>query len=1163
MNKKSYIVIGSILATTTVAVAWLTQNISKVPFLKNADPFLVQAIVLVIGIVAAAVSAWIMTRGDKKPAAGAGGAAQAEAEEVTDLDELLGEAEARLAVAQQEKDSKLGKISAILLVGEAGSAKTTTMVQSGAEPESLAGQVYEENNILPTPAANFWFAHHHVFIEMGGKLLGDSDAWKKLIGRLQPSKAAALLGTAEEVPRAALVCVDAENLLSPSPDPLAATARKLRTQLTEVSRLLGINLPVYVLFTRSDRLLFFTEYFSKLNNEEATRILGATLPIEQDRKGIYAELESTRLAAAFEKVFRQLCNARPAFLSRETDNMQLAGMYEFPREFRKIHQALVRFLVELCRPSQLTVAPFLRGFYFSGVRPIVVNEVAPTAPAARSEAAGGRMGATGMFRAGAGGAAAGGQRIVGQRKVPQWLFLSHFFHDLLLGDPAAKGASSSSIRASMPRRIVLLSATVLCLIYSICLLVSFGKNRELANSVKQAAQGIAAASATADAGASLDSLQRLETLRQALEKLTKYNRQGAPWSYRWGLYVGNDLYPDARKLYFADFHRMLLAPTQDTMVASMRRLPAAPGPTDEYTPPYKSLKAYLETTSNHDKATRDFLPPVLLDRWGASRNVDPDRMALAQKQFEFYTDELKIANPFPSDNDAAVIGNARHYLAQFGGLQRVYQAMLADAAKASQPINFNKRFLASAEEVIDNYEVGAAFTKAGWDFMKGALRDPGKYFEGEAWVLGPQSTTDIDRTKLAQQLASMYYSDFVKEWRAYMKAASVVRYTGLPDASKKLQALSGNQSPLLELFWLASQNIPADSPDVAAAFQPVQTVVPYTKVEQFIAAPNQAYMGTLLTLQASVDSLAQNPNNNDAGKNQTLTNATAAHASARQVAQVFRPDPDAHMDALVLKLMEDPITYVENLLRSLGPATLNANGRNFCAEYRAMFNKFPFNPSSKTDATVDEVNGIFKNPDGKLWKFYNENLAKFLPKQGGDYVPTTADGITLTPGFVAFFKQSAAFGTSLYAGGTPDPHFTYTLKPVPSEGIQGATLNLDGQEISYSGAIMASKTLNWQPSGPHGAKGIYKPGDFEWDSEEGLWAIFKFFYQADRAEPSPSGNAYTLDWTIRSGKDQRAVKLPSGHELTVRFQVDMGSFPMVFQKNFFARLACVADVAKQ
>lgn len=1159
MNKKNYIIIGSILVSFTVFVAWLGMNIRKIPGLSHADPFVIQAIVMVIGLISAAVVTMIMSKKKSGGDEGGGGGAQAEAAEVTDMDDLLAEAEARLAVAQQEKDTKLGKLPAIILLGEPGTAKTTTMVQSGAEPESLAGQVYEENNILPTPAANFWFAHHTVFVEMGGKLLGNSDAWKSLIGRLQPNKAAALLGTAEQVPRAALVCVDSESLLSPSPDPLAATARNLRTQLAEVSQLLGINLPVYVLFTRSDRMLFFTEYFSKLNNEEATRILGATLPIAMDRKGIYAEQETTRLGIVFENLFRKLCNARPTFLARENDYLQQAGMYEFPREFRKIHQALVRFLVELCRPSQITVGPFLRGFYFSGVRPIMVNEVAPAAPLAQSEAAGGRMGATGMFRAKAGMApAAGGQRIVGQRKVPQWLFLGHFFNDLLLADAAAKGASSSSIRASMPRRILLLTATVLCLLYSILLLVSFGKNRTLANNVKQAAQGMSVAALPAGEAASLDSLKRLETLRQSLEVLTKYNRQGAPLSYRWGLYIGNDLYPDVRKLYFADFHRLLLAPTQDTIVASLRGLPGTPGPTDDYTTPYQSLKAYLETTSNHDKTTRDFLPPVLLDRWTTPRNVDPERAQLAQKQFEFYSDELKLANPYSSDNDAASIGNARHYLSQFGGLQRVYQAMLAAAATKGQPINFNKRFPGSADEVIDNYTVQAAFTKPGWDFMKGELRDPGKYFEGEPWVLGPQSSTDIDRTKLAQQLASLYYSDFVKEWRAYMKGASVVRYASLPDAAKKLAVLSGNQSPLLELFWLASQNTGVDVPDVAGAFQPVQTVVPPTKVEQYIAPPNQTYMGTLLTLQASLDSLAQSPTNNDAGKNTTLANATAAHGSARQVAQAFRPDPEAHMDATVQKLMEDPITYVENLLRSLGPATLNAAGRNFCGDYRAMFTKFPFNRTSKADATVDDVNAIFKNPGGKFWKFYADNLAKLLPKQGADYVPATVDGVTLTPAFVNFFKKAANFGDSLYAGNTPDPHFTYTLKSVASDGIEGAVLNLDGQQISYSGSNMVSKALTWQATGAHAVKATYKRGgDNDWDTEEGLWAIFKFFYQADRTVPS--GGAYILEWVMRSGKDSKPVTIEGGKQLTVRFQVDV---PM-FQKDFFAGLACVADVAKE
>ena len=338
------------------------------------------------------------------------------------------------------------------------------------------------------------------------------------------------------------------------------------------------------------------------------------------------------------------------------------------------------------------MGPFLRGFYFSGVRPIIVNEMAPAAPTPAESQAAGRMGATGMFRYGGAAQPAGAApRVIGTKKVPQWLFLGHFFNDLLLADAAAKSASASSIRASMPRRILLLSAAALCLMYSGALLVSYRHNRTLANNVKDAAQAIASVDTSGSAVASLDSLQRLETLRQSLEILTKYNREGAPWGYRWGLYIGNDLYPQVRQLYFSDFGKLLLTPTQNIMVDFMRTLPNTPtGPEYGYT--YNSLKAYLETTSNHDKATHSFLPPVLLDRWSANRNVDPQRLQLAQKQFDFYSDELKIANPLSSDNDAAAIGKARFYLNLFAGLERVYQAMLSDAAKTGPPINFNKHF---------------------------------------------------------------------------------------------------------------------------------------------------------------------------------------------------------------------------------------------------------------------------------------------------------------------------------------------------------------------------------------------------------------------------------------------------------------------------------------
>jgi len=71
MNKKNYIILASILGTFALAVEWLHANTNRIPGLEHADPFVIQVIVTVVGILAAAVAAWIMTKGNKKSGAGA------------------------------------------------------------------------------------------------------------------------------------------------------------------------------------------------------------------------------------------------------------------------------------------------------------------------------------------------------------------------------------------------------------------------------------------------------------------------------------------------------------------------------------------------------------------------------------------------------------------------------------------------------------------------------------------------------------------------------------------------------------------------------------------------------------------------------------------------------------------------------------------------------------------------------------------------------------------------------------------------------------------------------------------------------------------------------------------------------------------------------------
>jgi type VI secretion system protein ImpL len=343
------------------------------------------------------------------------------------------------------------------------------------------------------------------------------------------------------------------------------------------------------------------------------------------------------------------------------------------------------------------------------------------------------------------------------------------------------------------------------------------------------------------------------------------------------------------------------------------------------------------------------------------------------------------------DNDAFSIEHARTYLKQFAGAERVYAFMLAEAGKNNPPVDYNRQFPGASQAVTETHVVPGAFSKGGFAFMKDAIAHADRYFNGEQWVLGDQLAGNIDRAALAQGLRDRYYSDFVKQWRTYIKSASVVRYAGLKDATTKLAQLSGNQSPLLELFALASTNTAVDEPALAKIFQPVQSVVPPGATDRFIAPPNQNYMNALLTIQSSLEGIANQPGvPNDAAAAQTVTNANQAKVNSRQMAQAFTIDSEGHIEASVQKLLEDPITYLDAMLRSIDTPEINAGGKALCGGFRPVLNKYPFNPNATSEATVADVNALFHKPDGMLWTFYEQKMQKVLMRQGTQYVPNPA-----------------------------------------------------------------------------------------------------------------------------------------------------------------------------
>jgi len=102
-----------------------------------------------------------------------------------EIDSLVRDAESRW-LHPTWQGAKLSNLPVVFVIGEPGSTKTSTLLNSGLDPELLAGNVYQDNAVAPTRAANFWFARGMVFVEAAQAALR-TGTLARLLQHLQPA----------------------------------------------------------------------------------------------------------------------------------------------------------------------------------------------------------------------------------------------------------------------------------------------------------------------------------------------------------------------------------------------------------------------------------------------------------------------------------------------------------------------------------------------------------------------------------------------------------------------------------------------------------------------------------------------------------------------------------------------------------------------------------------------------------------------------------------------------------------------------------------------------------------------------------------------------------------------------------------------------------------
>jgi type VI secretion system protein ImpL len=717
-----------------------------------------------LGFVAVGLVFWFMKRTRKAEEAEPGD---------EELDSTIASARSRLAASPAAGSATLSNLPMVLFVGPEGSTKTSVIVHSGLDPDLLAGSVFQADKVAPTSCVNLWYTHNTIFTEAGGAFASDPSRFNRLIRFIRPRTFSAAFSGGPQAPRVAVVCFSCEELLKPdAASGVPAAARELREILVDLAHGFGTQLPVYVLFTKADRIPFFAEFVRNFSREEAQQVLGSTLRWPTTVAAAQsADREFQRVNDAFHRIFDSLAEKRLVLLPRETDGGRKGGVYEFPREFRKISTLAAQFLVDMCRPSQLRVSPVLRGFYFSGVRAVIVSDAASVdTPQVTPTPDPGHLAATQVFdhRRHKAVADPATPHTSGSRKIPQWVFLGRFFRDVLLRDRMAMGVTKSSARLVLWRRVLVASGAAFCLLLSTCFTVSYVGNRRLEGRALSAATQLSRTSILEPDYLDPVALHGLEDIRDEDELLADYERGRPRLRLRWGLYKGSALYPLIHDLYFERFESLMLEPARNLLLDSLRSLPDVPEATSEYGPNYDLLKAYLMTTGSCELDSA-FLSPKLHDLWLDRDVQDAELNDLAIRQFDFYAGKLCRDRPCERAYDRGAVRRARAFLNQFSGADRNYNMIVASASRSVEGIRFSD----PSGAVVNRYEVPGAFTVSGWAVMEDNLEHVDEILQGEECVMGEGLVSGRDLLGLEDSLRARYVSDYVQRWREFTERRSV------------------------------------------------------------------------------------------------------------------------------------------------------------------------------------------------------------------------------------------------------------------------------------------------------------------------------------------------------------------------------------------------------
>jgi type VI secretion system protein ImpL len=891
------------------------------------------------------------------------------------------------------------------------------------------------------------------------------------------------------------------------------------------------------LFTKSDLIAGFTEFFDDLDRERRNQVWGVTFPLAKADAGPVGQFPE-ELQLLVDSLNDRLFDRLQAEQSPER-RVLIAG---FPTQIATLAQPLQGFLTEAFGGSRLDPAPLLRGVYFT-------SGTQEGTPIDRLTGVMARAFGLDQRRAAALRPQQGRSYFLG-RLVSQVIL----GEAMLVSEPPAARARRIAIRAASYAAVGLLTLGAAGWLVA----GHSAGQREIADMSSAFAAYEAIAKETTFDPVNDSDLPRLLPLLDAARNL------GQTAGSSGGILAGFDLSQAAKLRAGADAvyrHALgyaLLPRLIWRLEAQMRGYFTQPDFLYEATRVYLMLggQGPLDAALVKEWMTYD---------WQTQYSGAANLAVVAALQGHL---DALLAQPLPPVSlDDALVAQARTTFSRVSLASRAYSRIKPSAAAQSLPPWKPSDVLgpagvrvftrASGKKLSDG--VPGFFTVDGFHkVLLPALPAATREVASESWVMGQKVPGNLDnaqQTELANSVVKLYLDDYAKAWDGLIQDLEIVPLRSLPQAAQDLYVLASPQSPLKDLLTAIARQVTLSEPPKPSTAEAAAEAA--AKKAAAAAAPgatrSAAALSSILSGQPGA-APALPPGHEIDERYKQLRDLVAASGGA-PIDQVLKLLNDlqqqlakmnaAGVGAPVAAVGSDPslalraesqrqplplgrwlaaMAESSTALRGGGArqqviAAYNGSGGPAALCPLAVNGRFPFVPGSSLETPLDDFAKLFA-PGGLIDGFFNTQLRPYVDTTGKVWKPQSVDGVAapVSQADIAQFQRAAVIRDLFFAPGSTTIAVRFDIMPVDLDpGASQVSLEFDGTSVSYAHGPSRSTQITWP--GPNHMTNVRlvfdppPPGGTGVLAQTGPWAMFRLFGQG-ALQQAGSPERYTLSFSL-------------------------------------------------